>query len=200
MENVNKELTPEEIVNILKNGDEVLSGGLRYTYSDNTIYRIDSNDHPTAIGSDIETFSRVNHCYLKREYYLSVFDLEKDTEYYAENCETIYRRKDDEIEYLTSSGEWKKAIFHTGIPRFCPVVEKEYVPESWLDHGDLSKIISIIESARITKFIRPDKGWIWTRNPRCKYIDLRIDMRDGDFVLLDRSGQRISIEELEKQR
>lgn len=41
--------------------------------------------------------------------------------------------------------------------------------------------------------------WWWAKNSRCKYIDIRIDMRDGKCVLMDRESQRISIEDLQKQ-
>jgi hypothetical protein len=49
--------------------------------------------------------------------------------------------------------------------------------------------------------IRTKEGgrWIWWKNSRCKYINLKIDMRDGGFLLLDRNGERISFEELKKQ-
>lgn len=42
-------------------------------------------------------------------------------------------------------------------------------------------------------------GWHWPMNTRCKYISLRIDMRDGAFVLLDRDGKRITLEQLRWQ-
>ena len=44
-----------------------------------------------------------------------------------------------------------------------------------------------------------DKNWMWIRNGRCKYISIRIDMRDGAFVLVDRDGERISLEHLKFQ-
>ncbi len=39
-------------------------------------------------------------------------------------------------------------------------------------------------------------NWNWFSNNRCKYINLRIDMRDGHCVLKDRDGQSITIEQL----
>jgi hypothetical protein len=42
-------------------------------------------------------------------------------------------------------------------------------------------------------------NWTWIANSRCKYIDLRIDMRDGATILMDRDGNKISIEELTYQ-
>ena len=38
--------------------------------------------------------------------------------------------------------------------------------------------------------------WSWSRNPECKYIVVRIDMRDGGCLLKDRKGNRIGIEDL----
>lgn len=46
-----------------------------------------------------------------------------------------------------------------------------------------------------------EHNWSWTgsKNWECKYISLRFDMRDGAFVILDRSGKRITLEELKYQ-
>lgn len=41
--------------------------------------------------------------------------------------------------------------------------------------------------------------WCWPRNADCKYVDIRIDMRDGHFILLDRHLKRISVEQLLRQ-
>ncbi len=41
--------------------------------------------------------------------------------------------------------------------------------------------------------------WSWVRNMHCKYVTIRIDMRDGGFVLCNRYGQRISMDELRWQ-
>ena len=41
--------------------------------------------------------------------------------------------------------------------------------------------------------------WKWVFNRRCKYITVRIDMRDGKCVIMDRDGKEITPEELEKQ-
>jgi len=39
----------------------------------------------------------------------------------------------------------------------------------------------------------------WTKNNRCKYIELRIDMRTGACLLYDRDGQTIDMDVLRKQ-
>lgn len=43
--------------------------------------------------------------------------------------------------------------------------------------------------------------WRWsrTKNMNCKYITIRIDMRDGGYLLYDDSGKRIDTEELKYQ-
>jgi hypothetical protein len=44
-----------------------------------------------------------------------------------------------------------------------------------------------------------NKKWCWTRNTRCKYISLRIDMRDGKCILLDRNDEVLTLDELKFQ-
>ena len=39
-------------------------------------------------------------------------------------------------------------------------------------------------------------NWKWIKNQRCKYVDLRIDMRDGGCIIKDSDGKRISPEML----
>ena len=43
--------------------------------------------------------------------------------------------------------------------------------------------------------------WSWSRTNGfgCKYVDIRIDMRDGGYILKNREGERISAEDLWKQ-
>ena len=44
-----------------------------------------------------------------------------------------------------------------------------------------------------------DFTWSWARNWSCKYISIRIDMRDGAFVLVNGEGERISLDQLKYQ-
>lgn len=44
-----------------------------------------------------------------------------------------------------------------------------------------------------------DEKWIWVMNSRCKYVSMRIDMRSGHCILVDREGNRISIDQLKYQ-
>lgn len=41
--------------------------------------------------------------------------------------------------------------------------------------------------------------WSWPMNTRCKYVELRIDMRDGGCIIRDRHGVRISAAQLAYQ-
>lgn len=41
--------------------------------------------------------------------------------------------------------------------------------------------------------------WSWCRNTACKYIDIRIDMRDGNCIIKDNTGKRIGPAELRRQ-
>lgn len=43
-------------------------------------------------------------------------------------------------------------------------------------------------------------AWRWVRNYQCKYISIRIDMRDGGHIIMDRDGTRIDLETLLRQR
>jgi len=44
-----------------------------------------------------------------------------------------------------------------------------------------------------------NKKWRWASNTRCKYVSIRIDMRDGHAILLDRNNQLITLEQFERQ-
>lgn len=58
--------------------------------------------------------------------------------------------------------------------------------------------ISIDEVTKIIELARQD-NWLWFRNSRCKYLNLRVDMRDGSCLIKDRDGNPISIDELRHQ-
>jgi len=44
-----------------------------------------------------------------------------------------------------------------------------------------------------------NEDWCWGRNSKCKYIDLRIDTRDGHCVIQDRNGVVISLDDVKYQ-
>lgn len=63
----------------------------------------------------------------------------------------------------------------------------------------LQEVIDFIKSTSSIKYPRKDKQWCWTKNSQCKYVELVIDMRDGEFTILDRDRHRISFEDLKRQ-
>jgi len=42
-------------------------------------------------------------------------------------------------------------------------------------------------------------AWTWTRNSRCKYVDIKFDTRRGAYRILDRDGHQITFEQLTYQ-
>jgi hypothetical protein len=52
----------------------------------------------------------------------------------------------------------------------------------------------------IKELTSEDSDWTWAYNWTCKYICLRIDMRDGGFLILNDNGERISLDRLKWQR
>lgn len=56
----------------------------------------------------------------------------------------------------------------------------------------MEDVLPVLEAASKRK-------WTWYRNDRCKYIEVRIDMRDGSCIIKDRHGNRITPEELARQ-
>ena len=63
-----------------------------------------------------------------------------------------------------------------------PTVQK---PE-WLP------VLQVIRAIEIAK----DGGWDWCNNTACKYIELRIDMRDDKCLIKDRDGNLIDLTKL----
>jgi hypothetical protein len=75
-----------------------------------------------------------------------------------------------------------------------PDYGKKIESNSW--EMDFDKLVAVIKEQT-----KPDTDWSWVRSRgwRCKYIEIRIDMRDGGFVICDKDGVRISLEELQYQ-
>ena len=66
--------------------------------------------------------------------------------------------------------------------------------------NNFDEVIAFIKEVTKSDFdFDSEPKWNWMRNPRCKYVQLRIDMRDGGFVILDRDNQRITFDELKYQ-
>lgn len=64
----------------------------------------------------------------------------------------------------------------------------------WHDRAEIDLFVETIK-----ELSDPEAKWSWARNWKCKYVELRFDMRDGGFILRDDSGQRISLEALKHQ-
>ena len=47
---------------------------------------------------------------------------------------------------------------------------------------------------------KENHSWSWVKNWDCKYIDIRVDMRDGHFTMRNKEGVRITLDELKYQR
>lgn len=62
-------------------------------------------------------------------------------------------------------------------------------------HEDLSVLFSEV----LALLAKERDEWVWYKNGPCKYINIKIDMRDGGYILMDRDGGRISLDELKEQ-
>lgn len=62
-------------------------------------------------------------------------------------------------------------------------------PRVWTPIQDILKVILLAQNS----------GWMWYWNTRCKYVELRIDMRDQCALIRDREGKLISLEQLQYQ-
>lgn len=88
------------------------------------------------------------------------------------------------------------------IPEFTEMVNRN----QWHDKSELDGFIKTIKqlATRVTDRYEDDNNtlkpgmtdWSWARNWNCKYINLRIDMRDGGFILTNDKQQRINLEQL----
>ncbi len=61
-----------------------------------------------------------------------------------------------------------------------------------------TKWVSIDEVTKILSLAKENK-WFWFKNTRCKYLNLRVDMRDGHCIIKDRDGNKITIDQLNYQ-
>lgn len=57
----------------------------------------------------------------------------------------------------------------------------------------MTDVLPILRKALVFK-------WSWWKNPDCKYIDVRIDMRTGHCIIKNNKGERINPEDLAYQR
>lgn len=76
-------------------------------------------------------------------------------------------------------------------PEFRAKVERN----SWHDRTELDEFINTIK----TQSVEDSYDWSWAYNHACKYVDIRVDMRDGGFIVMDREGRRIDLATLKWQ-
>lgn len=68
----------------------------------------------------------------------------------------------------------------------------EKIETNTWDHID--DVLSVLDRA-LLPHENPDR-WSWSRNTECKYLDVRIDMRDGGCIIRDRHDKRIDPKQL----
>lgn len=68
-------------------------------------------------------------------------------------------------------------------------LQQKIASNTW---DNIDDFIAVLKAARAEK-------WYWFRNTRCKYVELRVDMRDGGCIIKDREGVRIAPEDLSYQ-
>jgi len=78
-----------------------------------------------------------------------------------------------------------------------PSFEKKLEKNIW--ENNLKEVLTFILKAVKIPFYRKGATWSWLKNSNCKYVEIRIDMRDGGFIIKNRHGDRISLEDLKKQ-
>lgn len=64
--------------------------------------------------------------------------------------------------------------------------EEKTAMNSWDMIDSVGKVIKMVRA----------KEWSWVSSADCKYITVRIDMRDGGCIIKDRSGKRIGPDRL----
>lgn len=62
-----------------------------------------------------------------------------------------------------------------------------------------SEWIPFSEIQPIIDFLNNKEDWLFIYNHKCKYINIRIDMRGGDFRLSDRHDNLITLDDLKQQ-
>lgn len=83
----------------------------------------------------------------------------------------------------------------------CPPINEEFTKKIqsnvWHDREEFDSVVNTLKE--LSDENNEDNHWSWARNTECKYIDIRIDMRDGGFIFMDRTGQRINLDQLKWQ-
>lgn len=70
----------------------------------------------------------------------------------------------------------------------------------WHDRSEMNEVIKTLgQLSNPNNDIFKDWNWSRSEGMRCKYITIQIDMRDGGFILKDRDGKSISLEQIRRQ-
>lgn len=93
------------------------------------------------------------------------------------------------------------------VPPVDPEFEAKVNRNSWHDREEFIEFVKTIQQLSQEDIWEEDGNtlkpgclnWSWARNWNCKYVNLRIDMRDGGFIFTDNTGQRINLEQLKWQ-
>ena len=56
----------------------------------------------------------------------------------------------------------------------------------------INKVLDVINKVKT-------REWMWIKNSKCKYVNLRIDMRDGHCLIFDGDNNHIELKDLEFQ-
>jgi hypothetical protein len=114
--------------------------------------------------------------------------------------------KSDALEYCCISDHpkadkaWRKAWERRRSDGKQAVVgELEGLAELMDDHRDPNCMSLYTTLKTIFKLISERPRWSWSRNPRHKYVNVMIDMRDGSVILTDRNHKKTTLEEIKKQ-
>lgn len=72
-------------------------------------------------------------------------------------------------------------------------IEEMQKENQW--HTNFVELAEAVRKCAIDKEVK----WSWARNWDCKYINIWLDMRDGGYILTDRTGKRIDVAGLLQQ-
>lgn len=77
----------------------------------------------------------------------------------------------------------------SGVDNVLAVLADKIDKNEWDNIQDFIKVLQLMREG----------NWSWTMNTQCKYVDLRVDMRDGGCIIMDREHRRILPEQLAYQ-
>lgn len=93
--------------------------------------------------------------------------------------------------HLTKAGAqiWLRMLFDLEKPPKDATLAEKREANTWDSLKDFGEVWEAVKKGE----------WHWFANPQCKYVMLRIDMRDGGCLIFDRDGNRITPAQLAHQ-